>query len=186
MKQVSVAAALALAAWAGPAAALVSAPEVDLQTRQPQVRAGETARLEWHSQGTERCEASGAWHGTFGPHGSRTVGPLEGSATFNLTCSGPEGSSLAMVSVAVVGEVDLNWSRPAADAGGADAPDVAGYRIYYGKRPGDYEGVKEVTDPDVTARSLELPVGSYYIAITAVDASGHESPRSEPVQTRVQ
>ncbi len=59
-------------------------------------------------------------------------------------------------------------------------PDTAGYLVYYGTDPGVYGGVRDAPDPDATAYDLCGLVNGrqYYLAVTALDWSGHESARS--------
>ncbi len=62
-------------------------------------------------------------------------------------------------------------------------PDLAGYKIYYGKDSGNYQNqvyVGNVTDYRLTG----LKEGErYYFAVTALDFSGNESTLSDEVET---
>ena len=82
---------------------------------------------------------------------------------------------LAFFSLASAAALNLAWD-PSADA--------SGYKIYYGKASRAY------TDPiDVgseTSYPLELPVGKWYIALTAYDASDNESDFSDEVSWPIQ
>jgi hypothetical protein len=63
-------------------------------------------------------------------------------------------------------------------------PDLAGYRLYYGSQPRSqaaYATAVSIADPGATVWSLELEPGTYYFALTAVDASGNESGFSNEV-----
>ncbi|MEO1575132.1 MAG: thrombospondin type 3 repeat-containing protein, partial [Pseudomonadota bacterium] len=51
-----------------------------------------TVNLRWESRFTDGCEASGDWSGIKPRSGSEQVGPIIISATYTLTCSGPNGS----------------------------------------------------------------------------------------------
>jgi hypothetical protein len=54
-------------------------------------------------------------------------------------------------------------------------PDLAGYKVYYGTRSGDYDGAIDVGDViQYTIGSLE-PETRYYLALTAYDISWNES-----------
>ena len=57
-------------------------------------------------------------------------------------------------------------------------PDVVGYKVYFGTEPQNYSAVIDV----VGATNTELPAVSlgstYYLAVSAYNAAGQESPRS--------
>jgi hypothetical protein len=146
------------------------------------VSSGASTRLSWSSENADRCVASGDWTGTLPSQGSRQVGPLTRPATFTLTCSGPGGNAVSMVAVDVLGRVALKWQPPKKRLDGTPLPGLKGYRIYYGEAPGQYDQVKEIPNPRVRKQVLELPVGEYYFAATAIDAEGNESPRSNEVR----
>jgi len=63
--------------------------------------------------------------------------------------------------------------------------DLAGYRIYYGKRSGSYES--QVYVGNVTSHHLTgLEEGKqYYFSVTALDFSGNESTFSKEVETTI-
>jgi hypothetical protein len=83
---------------------------------------------------------------------------------------------LAVFSLASADEViNLAWD-PSADA--------SGYKIYYGKASRVYEDPIDVGN--ATSHPLELPIGKWYIAITAYDASYNESSFSDEVSWPIQ
>jgi hypothetical protein len=59
-------------------------------------------------------------------------------------------------------------------------------RIHVGTASGQYTQVIEVTDLSRSQTDLELPVGEYFIAMSAVDADGSESDLSNEVRRVVQ
>ena len=64
-------------------------------------------------------------------------------------------------------------------------PDLAGYRVYYGKVSGQYiqpagHGIYVGLDTSYTATGLD-PATRYYFAVTSIDALGNESPLSQEV-----
>ena len=66
-----------------------------------------------------------------------------------------------------------------------DEPDLAGYRIYYGKASRQYDKIIEVgRDTSFKITGLE-PGQRYYIALTAVDLAGNESGFSEEVVAQI-
>ncbi len=69
--------------------------------------------------------------------------------------------------------VIVQWNRNA-------EPDVAGYRVYWGNNSGQYTQWKNVVD-DTTCVLEDLPVGNYFLAVTAYDTAGNESSFSKEV-----
>lgn len=66
-------------------------------------------------------------------------------------------------------EITLHW-QPVENA--------AGYRIYFGGRPGDY---KSIADSPTTSTTLTIPSGRVFISVTAYDIDGYESEHSEEI-----
>ena len=81
----------------------------------------------------------------------------------------------------IIGEsLSLVWDPPAANFDGSGVNDIAGYRVYDGPSPGDYDMVTDVgVDPEVTLDGLDP--GTYYIAVAAIDSAGNESSLSPEV-----
>jgi hypothetical protein len=71
----------------------------------------------------------------------------------------------------------VTWSAPA-------APDLEGYRVYYGRASGAYVGFIEVTDSTQAELLAAPPSQSLHVAITAYDSSGNESGFSEEITGR--
>ena len=77
----------------------------------------------------------------------------------------------------------LSWAPPVENADGSPLLDLAGFRIYYGSRRGEFPFVIEVDNPGLTAFVVEnLAPGRYFFATTALDGSGNESPMSEVIE----
>ena len=113
------------------------------------------------------------------------VGPLTSGKTFTLSCSGPGGNTVQMLSVPVVGPVTLSWVAPEENVDGSTLSDLAGYRIYQGEESRAYTEQVSVGDPSATTHTMSLPTGEYYFAMTAVDGEGNESAYSnEVIRTR--
>lgn len=158
----------------------VQAPAVSLQVANTVVAVGERAELRWSSERADTCEASGGWGGTKRVDGSQQSIPVKGRTTYTLTCSGQGGTAVAMVSVSALGSVNLSWKAPDANTDSTPLTDLAGFRLYYGAISGDYNESLGLP-PSATSRSLSLPSGSYYFAVTAVDSQGNESAYSNEV-----
>lgn len=68
------------------------------------------------------------------------------------------------------------WETPTTNVDGSALTDLAGYRIYYGQRSGDYDHTMEVTDPTQTSvRLSNLARGTWYVSARSYRANGLES-----------
>ena len=159
-----------------------SGPAVRLTASDLSVTEGGSVTLSWSAIGADSCSASGGWAGQLNTSGSQTVGPMVAGTTYSLSCSGPGGTALQMISVAVVGPVELSWIAPEENADGSELVDLAGYRLYYGESSRDYSEVIELLDAAATSHTLDLPTGDYFFAMTAFDSEGHESSYSNEVK----
>lgn len=86
------------------------------------------------------------------------------------------------------GAVILDWTPPRSrmDEKPLRTGEIAGYRVYIGREPGEYERSVTVTDPTqtaVTVRGLEAGE-SYYFAVSTLDKLGQESPKSGWIRQR--
>ena len=76
------------------------------------------------------------------------------------------------------GSFTLNWNAPVARADGSplSLSAIDGFRIYYGNSPGNYPGVYDVTNGSAQSATVNnIPVGTYYVAMTTYDNTGLES-----------
>ncbi len=138
-------------------------------------------QLEWSAENVDQCQTSGAWEGAVANSGVRhLVHEQSGEHTYMISCRGPQGTAMAMVTVTVE-STSLAWEAPARNTDGTELRDLAGYNLYYGTEPGRYTQVRPVRDASKT--ELELPVepGTYYLAMTAYDLSGNESALSNEI-----
>lgn len=87
-------------------------PTVTLSASPSNVSAGSTAVLTWSSTDTTGCSASGGWSGTKGPSGSETVGPVQSTTDYQLTCLGGGGNAGATARVTVGGSSSPPPSDP--------------------------------------------------------------------------
>lgn len=156
-------------------------PSITLSASTLVVDAGGSVNLTWNATDTDSCTASGGWSGTLDASGSQSVGPLSTGTTFSLSCTGPGGSVLEMISVSVIGPVQLSWVAPDENVDGSTLVDLAGYRIYFGTDSRSYSDMVELGAPTVTSHTLSLASGDYYVAMTALDADGNESGYSNEV-----
>ncbi len=73
------------------------------------------------------------------------------------------------------GSLRLSWAAPATNVDGTPCTDIAGYRIYYGTASGVYSSV--INAGKVLSYQIDGLAGgtTYYVAVTAYDATGAES-----------
>ena len=114
---------------------------------------------------------------------------LEGSAEEVQSTQGedlrdeePTGEEETAVDPDVPGEPDAASSVRITLAWDANAePSVAGYRLHYGTRSGEYTATIEAgASTEVTIEDL-TPGQTYYFAVTAYDSEGDESEYSDEV-----
>ena len=79
----------------------VATPTVSMTAWPGTVAAGGTSTITWTSTGADGCAASGGWTGTKATSGSATVGPIQSTTSYQLTCLGAGGNAGAMVQVTV-------------------------------------------------------------------------------------
>ena len=162
------------------------APTITLSASDLEIGEGGSVNLTWSATDADSCTASGGWSGNLGASGTQNVGPLTAGTTFSLSCTGPGGSVLEMLSVGVIGPVQLSWVAPEENVDGSTLTDLAGYRIYYGTSSRNYSDMVDLSNPSTTAHTLTLASGDYYVAMTALDADGNESGYSnEVIKTRL-
>lgn len=100
------------------------------------------------------------------------VSPVDaGSADVNPIDASPSDSAS--------GVATLSWTPPTTNLDGSVLANLAGYRIYYGTKPGDYPNVITIKGSGLSAYVIEnLQPNTYYFAMTAYNTSGSESPYS--------
>jgi len=63
--------------------------------------------------------------------------------------------------------------------------DLAGYKLYYGNASRTYTTTITIPNPTAVTYSIDLPVGTYYFALTAYDLGTNESGYSNEVSTSI-
>lgn len=72
--------------------------------------------------------------------------------------------------------VTLSWTPPTQNDDGSTLNDLAGYKIYYGSAPGQYEEQLRVDNPSISTYVVgDLSPTTYYFAATAYNSRGLES-----------
>ncbi len=84
------------------------------------------------------------------------------------------------------GNATLNWQPPTERTDGTSLTNLNGYRIYYGTTPGNYSSSVNLTNPGLTSYVIEnLAAGTWYFVMTAIDGTGLESARTNPVSKTI-
>lgn len=93
--------------------------------------------------------------------------------------------SLRATAPAGQGGIALTWEPPQDRTDGTPLPhrEIAGYRVYMGKQPGELALAAEVEPArtSVVIDGLE-PDRQYFIALTTLDRDGRESPKSREIR----
>ena len=80
------------------------------------------------------------------------------------------------------GTATLSWTAPTENENSEPLTDLAGYNIHCWSGAGQYTNTIHVDDPAITSYVIEkLPSGTYYCAISAINADGNESALSNVV-----
>jgi hypothetical protein len=161
-------------------------PTVQLRAGATTVVSGGSTTLSWSSAYADSCNASGGWSGARAVSGSQTVGPLQRSTTFSLSCTGAGGSAMTMISITVNGTLALRWEAPTQAVDGSPLSGLSGYRIHYGQISRNYTDVLSIPANVGGTYSVSVPPGTYYVAMTAIGLDGSESDYSNEVVRVVQ
>lgn len=152
---------------------------VSLDVADPIVLENGQTQLSWAAQNAESCEASGDWAGTQTTSGTFTTPPLDSTATFQITCVAEGESAVAIVTVEVTDKT-LRWQAPTENVDGTPLTDLAGFNVYWGNSSRNYTG-NQLLAANVREWDLPLGSGTYYLALTAIDADDNESSYSNEV-----
>ncbi|VAW73365.1 hypothetical protein MNBD_GAMMA15-670 [hydrothermal vent metagenome] len=143
-------------------------------------------RPSWANFDTRTGRLSGTpTAGNAGVYSNISISVSDGSLTDSLRAF----SILVNNPVQQLGSASLRWNAPSTRANG-DAlamSEIRGYTIYYGAAPGNYFDSVAVNDASVFSATIsDLPVGTYYLVITATDMDGRESSYSNMATKVVQ
>jgi hypothetical protein len=113
-----------------------------------------------HLSGTPGASDTGDWSGitlrVSDGQASATLGP------FSLSVAGSEQRS-----------VTVHWTPPTQREDGTALRDLAGYRIYVGRRSDQLDRVINVSNGGLSSYTVEgLASGTWYLALKAYDADG--------------
>ena len=105
-------------------------------------------------------------------------------APFSIAVKLPAGSGLPSGST---GSVTISWLPPTENVNGSALTNLAGYRIYYGTSEASLTKVVNITNPGLATYVLSnLSAATWYFALTSVNSSGAESPRTAVMSHVVQ
>ena len=147
------------------------APTVSIAFTPSSVPAGQSATLSWSSTNAASCTAGGAWSGVQGTSGSESVTPgTVGSATYQLSCSGPGGTVEQSATLTALANVVLNVSPSPALVGLGATLAWTGYGVSACNASGAWSGAQPATG--TLAVSPSVP-GSYTYTLTCTSATGN-------------
>ena len=90
--------------------------------------------------------------------------------------SGSSGSSGISVVPIGNGTALVSWVPPTQNSDGSSLADLAGFKIYYGTFPGDYDETVTISNPGLSSFLIEnLGNSDWFFAMTAFNSSGIES-----------
>ena len=96
--------------------------------------------------------------------------------------SSANGSSAFNVERVGYGAALVSWTPPTENTDNSVLTDLAGFKIYYGKNPGDYDKTITINNPGLTSFMVEnLASSDWYFVMTAFNDSGIESSFSTEV-----
>jgi len=82
--------------------------------------------------------------------------------------------------------ITFSWEPPTQNSDGSPITNLAGYKIHYGTRSTEYTQTVAVENAGLTRFVVDnLPSGTYYFAITALNAQGLESPLSGEITAKL-
>lgn len=164
--------AIVLAAALLPVAALAEVT-VTLTADPAQGDVSVTPTLTWSSTGAASCTASGGWSGVKAPSGSETLPAINVTTTYNLSCSADGGEAV------------LTWTPPTKRTDGSDLTNLAQYGIFVGGDSANLSKVETIPAGGTTYTLTGLAEGPTFFAMTALDANGVESVKSNSVSKTV-
>ena len=73
----------------------------------------------------------------------------------------------------------LTWAPPALNSDGSPLTDLAAFKVYWGTTPGTYSQSTKIANAAARSYTVSgLTTGTWYFVVTALNASGTESPYS--------
>jgi Putative Ig domain len=127
--------------------------------------------------------ATGALTGTPAATDIGASQPIEIAATDGVAVTSLPTFTITVAAGSTTSKsVSLAWTPPTQNSDGSSLVDLKGYKIHYGAESQNYTSSVSVDNPGLTRFVIDsLPAGKVYIAMTAYNASGAESPFSQEV-----
>ena len=112
-----------------------------------------------------------------GTYADVEIGATDGKAVATL----PQFTITVTKGVATKG-IALDWQAPSENTDGTPLTDLQGYKVHYGKAKQTYTDSIDIKSSGVQSYVVDnLPAGTYYFAVTAVNSAGAESAYSSEV-----
>jgi hypothetical protein len=106
-------------------------------------------------------------------------GCFEGDRTDTSSVQNVSGLENVRGAIERIAYATVGWDAPTERVDGTPIGALSAFRIYYGTGPSSLDKIVTVTDAGSrSARVYSLTPGTWYFAVTAVDADGMESERS--------
>jgi hypothetical protein len=102
-----------------------SGPSISFSANPTTVDAGDNSTLTWNASNATSCTASGGWSGNKATSGSQSVGPINATTSYVLTCTNGSASSSSSLTVTVAAPpppaptVTLNANPTSVQSGGS-------------------------------------------------------------------
>jgi|SRR5688572_11788603 len=117
-----------------------------------------------------------------GVHESIEIAATDGSNVSAL----PPFALIVSLTQSAANAVTIGWQVPTENDDGTPLTDLAGFRLYYGNAAQNYVGTIAIDNANMSQHVVEnLPAGTYYFAVTAINAAGTESAYSTEVKTTI-
>ncbi len=153
---------------------------VALSSDQSSVLINAQVQLTWTSDNADSCESSGAWSGARSLSGTFTTPALTADATYKLTCFAQGESAVALITVEVVDKI-IRWQAPTENVDGTALTDLTGFNVYWGDSSRGYTGSINLP-AEIREWDISLASGTYFLAVTALDAENNESSYSNEIR----
>ena len=107
--------------------------------------------------------------------------------TSNATAADEEtGSETAAVEGTGKGTALMSWTSPTDNTDNSTLTDLAGFKIYYGTFPGEYDKTITINNPGLSSYLVEnLASSDWFFVMTAFNTSGIESAYSAEVYKEI-
>ncbi len=104
---------------------------------------------------------------------------LLSAALLLVACSGGSTTVVLGTPPPALGTATLSWTAPTKNADGSPITDLAGYHVYYGTDPRNFTQTIKISGAGhTTCVVYGLSAGKYYFAVSAYNAMGRESMKS--------